>query len=1242
SSGVTGNGNGNRVGGVPLNLRPVIFVVNATVPPPQRNFLAGDGHEAPLDECEFDVDGGRSRSRSAGSPSRSGGRGGPHHQQRQRDYDDLDLESDSPFDELLSALRGRPRADLPDGSFADDLSYASSGAPSPPRKFSRDDANFAMTTTTMTTLPLSSPTPSPIRKSSPFARLRSKVPPRWRKRWGAPSGDADDDDDHETAPMTDLESTTHSLARDIMDDDAMDGDDDDDIGTDAPSHRSAPSSDFLSRKARLVAVSRRHAFPPSKCPAGKLDDIAFQQPSSGHHPNDHNTHNTHNTYNHTAWIQSHDWTSEGLLPSGWLEKHARALPSAVVVVTSLDERSADRYFRGIPMNDDDGPVERHVVQAVEDLRVTLAEKRMVPVHLVCLLRRAPRSGGDKGGDGWMDDRLAVLKEKLCQECYLPQSQVTILRYPNDLESDEWEEKVRRSPYLPGAPRMATSSLKEREEGTPANAAVLGPRLRALDRAVRDSSAMYYSRLADHQEKKLVLWRNRYHSTNQSFVVNTTVAAMRCARYAMKAATLRELQMRTGGRSSWAAVAGNHAVHSNIHSNTAGGGGGNMTIDGGGGVGSVSGSGATRWTDRGSIAMRHYEEAYRWVIELHRRAISWRAAPVGTDDNFAGLAPMTPGNTGDESPEAITSPKFIDSPGGNIGVELAYPPSPGANDSFHYPATPGADNGNVPPPTQFGDRSMQRRNSNQYTQNGPFFSQLWNQCRAVASIINAKLLRSASTSSAIDAEDQWRRHRLVFLASPQNVPNFHPAENDDFFGPTWHRIAYAAAELSTFACIAEGRWRRAAMHSSRRNLTPALSIMTSYHQPLAPWRIYGELAEATLRLGREVNVENRMQNRMEPGLFGEESNVVFGRRKFVGSIVSGDGVGTMQWYFDSESLRDHRAMALEYVLHALDILKENDSMCPKNGNIPNSSEDEFSSEREYKPVDSSARLHYLAGRLLLGQDSPKEALSYLKMADSLTKKWPSLNIAVQRTLVACVDRCRRDGVVSERPSSKDASVEMLLRPEMCKLLSTFEKSLAQRDVWEVGYAPRTLTASKEVIWTDDESGEAKPPFEFTVSFSQSTHATASGKVAACVSIESCLGFPVFVSSIQLMTTSGYYDVANLDQCLDCSTLQSKYRMENLKSRTMYSPRQGVLFHPKEVVFFLTELTLPSDLSSIAPGGSVVDLTKFVPKNGKLCNMGYSYAGKNRLRCFITTLWRMIFLTSIQILTQLSRQHLQFEV
>mmetsp|Transcript_2550 Transcript_2550/g.5407 ORF Transcript_2550/g.5407 Transcript_2550/m.5407 type:complete len:314 (+) Transcript_2550:552-1493(+) len=223
-----------------------------------------------------------------------------------------------------------------------------------------------------------------------------------------------------------------------------------------PTHHPTAPSNFLYRKACLIAMSRQHAFPPSKCPTGKLDDIGFQQQSNNHH----------NNYNNTAWIQSYDWTSEGILPSGWLEKHARALPSAVVVVTSLKERLLDEYFRGAATTENDGPVERHVVQAVEDLRMTLADKRMVPIHLVCLLphdhsdkdereshsRRGMGSGGKR--DVWMEERLAALREKICQECYLPQSQVTILKYPQDLEKDEWEEKVRRSPYLPGAPRMA--------------------------------------------------------------------------------------------------------------------------------------------------------------------------------------------------------------------------------------------------------------------------------------------------------------------------------------------------------------------------------------------------------------------------------------------------------------------------------------------------------------------------------------------------------------------------------------------------------------------------------------------------------------------------------------------------------------------------------------------------------------------------------------------------------------------
>mmetsp|Transcript_933 Transcript_933/g.2081 ORF Transcript_933/g.2081 Transcript_933/m.2081 type:complete len:122 (-) Transcript_933:242-607(-) len=86
-----------------------------------------------------------------------------------------------------------------------------------------------MTTTTMLpsmSLNLYPPseTPIPSRDSNP------RCPPSqlW-KQWGTPSGGGRDD--YKTAPLMDLESTTHSLARDIMDEYAMDED-----AADAPSN----------------------------------------------------------------------------------------------------------------------------------------------------------------------------------------------------------------------------------------------------------------------------------------------------------------------------------------------------------------------------------------------------------------------------------------------------------------------------------------------------------------------------------------------------------------------------------------------------------------------------------------------------------------------------------------------------------------------------------------------------------------------------------------------------------------------------------------------------------------------------------------------------------------------------------------------------------------------------------------------------------------------------------------------
>jgi len=721
---------------------------------------------------------------------------------------------------------------------------------------------------------------------------------------------------------------------------------------------------------------------------------------------------------------------------------------------------------------------------------------------------------------------------------------------------------------------------------------MNPLLRQLDRSLRDTSALYYSRLAEAQERKLVLWRNRYHAANASFEVNTLLAAMRCARYAAKAGTLRELQMRAAG-------------------------GGN----------SVSGGG--RWTDGSGSAMRHYDEAYRWIVELHRRAIAWRANALsagggGMGQGFAlgSPAPITPGGKLGYSMDDIASPKFSESPGGGIGVELSLPGASGAPPapSLSGGRTPPPPPGGPPPPVPLARRdspALTSRRGHQSAENIAFFASLWEQCRAVASIVNAKLLRSTgnsagggNSSTGAELERQWSRHRIIFLSRP-GVPGFVSFRDDDeFFGPAWHRFCYAAEELLTYACIAEGRWRRAV--ASRGVVVPRASgappSWASFHQAGAPWKAYGELCEAVLRLRKATKRRQLLGKGSDEWL---ASSFLSGRRKFVGSIASsqGGGLGTMGWRFENEARKDHRATALDYVLHALDLLDENDPAASP------------------AQPDSSARLHYLASRLLMALDDPSGAMVHLNIASDQTKIWPSLHLSVQRALFACRERGAKTGtprgqeavggleaspsgvaVVSNAETSKDSCIELLMRSESCKLLSPQEKTDAQINAWKVDAiaGPNADAPAREIAWTHDDTCTSEPPFAFAVSFPKSTHATSSDTVVACVSIRSCLSFNVCVESMQLVTTSGTFEVP-LERCTaDEKVLKSWLREGSSSSLSKYVPNRGVCFESNDLAFFLTEIALPSNLSDVALGGASADTSKFIPKSGRLCNMGFSHA------------------------------------
>ncbi len=145
--------------------------------------------------------------------------------------------------------------------------------------------------------------------------------------------------------------------------------------------------------------------------------------------------------------------------------------------------------------------------------------------------------------------------------------------------------------------------------------------------------------------------------------------------------------------------------------------------------------------------------------------------------------MTPRNN--VSSDQAMSPNITQSPGGGIGVELPLPSFPS-----EMPEPPMAIS---TPPTG------KPAKGSGLTKDIVLYTNLWQQCRAVASIINSKLLCISNTSNCQDTVNQWKRHRLIFLASPQGIRDYNPSQHDDFFGTFWYRMLFDTEELHINAC-----------------------------------------------------------------------------------------------------------------------------------------------------------------------------------------------------------------------------------------------------------------------------------------------------------------------------------------------------------------------------------------------------------------------------------------------------------
>jgi len=257
--------------------------------------------------------------------------------------------------------------------------------------------------------------------------------------------------------------------------------------------------------------------------------------------------------------------------------------------------------------------------------------------------------------------------------------------------------------------------------------------------------------------------------------------------------------------------------------------------------------------------------------------------------------------------------------------------------------------------------------------------------------------------------------------------------------------------------------------------------------------------------------------------------------------------------------------------------------------------------------ASVRLHYLAGRLLMSIDNPIGGAVHLKLAAERTKKWPSLQLLIQRALLACEERCL---VIDDEPSSKSARAEkskiscakLLFEPESCALLTDKEIKQAQSKAWGVG--------CKEIVWKGDSCGDSRPPFDFALSFLKSTHATSGDSVLACLSIKTQVDFQLCAKTIKLFTSVGNFNVSTSDLCFNKAQLQSWLKSSSPASgHSQLNSSEGVQFTPNEVAYILTEISLPSDFSSVALGGTAIGNNFFTPKSGKITNMGMTHAAGN---------------------------------
>jgi len=132
-------------------------------------------------------------------------------------------------------------------------------------------------------------------------------------------------------------------------------------GTDTSFAKVLEEGQGFFQRARIVSISNRHGFPPSKDPTGDANRVREFFPGKTLRPE-------------IVLSATKRRPIDGILPSGWLEKHAAALPSVILVVAQVGTHQQQHVQNTL------------LDETMKNIQISLASKRACTIHVVGLVQ----------------------------------------------------------------------------------------------------------------------------------------------------------------------------------------------------------------------------------------------------------------------------------------------------------------------------------------------------------------------------------------------------------------------------------------------------------------------------------------------------------------------------------------------------------------------------------------------------------------------------------------------------------------------------------------------------------------------------------------------------------------------------------------------------------------------------------------------------------------------------------------